>query len=67
MQLTNKEGRMMTQSTEEVTDENHSAGMVGGHRKVLSGFLKLDCLGLNKRRTSNISFRFISSPKENIS
>lgn len=34
MQLTNKEPRMMTQSAEEVTDENHSAGMVGGHRKL---------------------------------
>lgn len=49
MQLTNKERRMMTQSAEEVTDENHSAGMVGGHRKVLSGFLKLDSRRLNKR------------------
>lgn len=40
---------MMTQSAEEVTDENPSAGMVGGHRKVLSGFFKLDSLRLNKR------------------
>ncbi len=39
----------MTQSAEEVTDENHSAGMVGGHRKVLSGFLKLDSVRPNKR------------------
>lgn len=44
---------MMTQSAEEVTDESHSAGMVGGHRKVLSGFLKLDSPRLNKRLTLN--------------
>lgn len=47
MQLTNKEQSMMTQLAEEVTDENHSAGVVGGHDwKVLSGFLKPDSLGL---------------------
>lgn len=38
---------------------NHSAGTVGGHRKVLSGFLKPDSLGLihiilnNKREASS--------------
>lgn len=56
MQMTNKEGRMMTQSSEEVTDENHSAGMVGGHRKVSSGFPNLDSLGLSKGVPSNICF-----------
>lgn len=56
MQLTNKEQGTMTQSAEEMTDENHVAGMVGGHWKVLSGFLMLDSRRLNKGLTSNFCF-----------
>lgn len=47
----------MTQSAEEVTDENHSAGMAGGHRKLLSGCLKLDSLRLKKG--GHISYLFL--------
>lgn len=49
-QLSNKDQSMMTQSAEEMTDENHSTGMVGGHRKVLSGFLKHRSLTQNNTR-----------------